>query len=743
LAAGAALTAGRYVGRALTRREDDRVLRGEARYVDDIELPGLAHMAFVRSPHAHARVGAVRVPDELPPDVLAVLTPAGLAGRVERFPKLTVEDMEVSDDQHPILPEGEVRYVGQPVAGVVAESRALAEDFCELVEVDYDPLDAVVDPRESGEALARWSRSRGGVEEAFARAEHVTRGHYGMARVAAVPIEARGAVAQDDPGSGVLTVWCSAQDPHRPRMHLSHILRRPDDTIRVVVPDVGGAFGTKGHVPNEVAVLAIAAMDLGRPVKWTEDRLENLLTTQQGRGMQADVELALDGEGRILAVRARILADLGAYLWPATHIPPHTAGMLMGGCYDVPAVEVHVTGARTDTVPTGPYRGAGRPEGNYFVECAVDDAARALGVEPAELRRRNLIRAFPYPSALGLTYDSGDYERCLDLALATVEPERRADERVVVGTGVALYVERSGGMWESADVTVEPSGRVVVCSSTSPHGQGHDTAFAQIAAERLGVALEDVVLRFGDSAVVPRGIGTFGSRSLTMGGSALVLALDKIVAKTRAVAAHLMGGATDDVAWEGDTLALGDRRMALSEVAAAAYQPPRLPEGMEPGLQASGRFTSEITMSSGAHAAVVEIERATGALRILRYAAVDDAGTIVNPLLVHGQVVGGIVQGIGQCLTEEVVHDEAGQLRSTSLLDYSLPTAAEIPPLRIAEVESPSPLNPLGAKGAGEGGATGSLAALANAVADALGGRRVDPPFTAEKLWRALREDGR
>jgi carbon-monoxide dehydrogenase large subunit len=432
--------------------------------------------------------------------------------------------------------------------------------------------------------------------------------------------------------------------------------------------------------------------------------------------MEADVEVALDGDGRILAVRAKILADVGAYLWPSTHIPLHTAAMLMGGGYDVPAVAVEVTGARTNKVPTGPYRGAGRPEGNYFVECAIDDAARALGIEPDELRRRNLIRSFPYPSALGLTYDSGDYERCLDLALAAVEPERRADDRVVVGTGVALYVERSGGVFESADVTVERDGRVVVRSSTSPHGQGHDTAFAQIAADRLGVGLDEVELHFGDSAEAPPGIGTFGSRSLTMGGSAVALAAGEIADKARAIAAER-----------------GDGEMALAEIAAAAPSP----------LHARCKFTSDITMSSGAHAAVVEIDRATGALRILRYAAVDDAGTIVNPLLVHGQVVGGIVQGIGQCLTEEVVHDESGQLRSASLLDYGLPTAAEIPPLRIGEVQSPSPLNPLGAKGAGEGGATGSLPALANAVADALGGRHVDPPFTAEKLWRALREAGR
>ncbi|MEA2321350.1 MAG: aerobic carbon-monoxide dehydrogenase large subunit [Solirubrobacteraceae bacterium] len=741
MAAGPGVSGPPFVGRPVRRREDERVLRGEARYLDDIELPGLAHMAFVRSPHAHARITSVRTPDP-GGGVLAVITAADLGGRVRPFPKMALEDVQIAGEQHPVLPDAEVRYAGQPVAGVVAETRALAEDAAELVEIDYDPLEAVVDPRASADALMRWSRSGGDVEAAFARAAHVIGGRYGMPRVTSVAIEPRGAIAQDDPGAGVLTVWCSAQDPHRPLAQLSHILGRPDDTIRVLVPDVGGAFGTKGNVAPEVAVLAVAAADLGRPLKWAEDRLENFLTSQQGRGMEADVELALDDDGRILAVRARIVADLGAYLLPATHIPPHTAGMLIGGCYDIPAAAVEVVGARTHKVPAGPYRGAGRPEGNYFVECAVEDAARALGVDAVALRRRNLVRRFPHPTPLGWTYDSGDYERCLDLALEHVRPERRADDRAVIGTGVGLYVERSGGVFESADVAVEPSGRVVVRSSTSPHGQGHETTFAQIAADRLGLALDDIVLRFGDSAVVPRGTGTFGSRSLVMGGSALVRAADEVAAKARAIAAHLLGGAPGDVEREDGDFVLRDGRIAFRDVASAAYQPPRLPAGMEPGLRASATFSSDIVFSSGAHAAVVEIERATGRLRILRMAAVDDAGTLVNPLLAHGQVIGGIVQGLGQCLTEEVVHDEAGQLRSASLLDYSLLTAAEVPPLSIVDVQTPSPLNPLGAKGVGEGGATGALPAVTNAVADALG-RHVDPPFTAGRLWRALQEAAR
>jgi aerobic carbon-monoxide dehydrogenase large subunit len=402
-------------------------------------------------------------------------------------------------------------------------------------------------------------------------------------------------------------------------------------------------------------------------------------------------------------------------------------------------VAVELVGALTHKVPTGPYRGAGRPEAAYFLERAIDDAARELGLDPVAVRRRNLVRSFPHRTPLGLTYDSGDFERCLDLALELIEPERSSDGERVVATGVALYVERAGGQWEAADVTVAPSGRVVVRSSTSPHGQGHDTAFAQIAAERLGIALDDVVLRFGDSAVVPRGVGTFGSRSMAMGGSALVVALDRIVARAREVAAHVLEVAPDEVTWEDGRLsAPGSDALSFAEVAAAAHQPGRLAPGLEPGLQASARFASDLVFSSGAYAAVVEIERATGTLTVRRLAAVDDCGTIINPLLAHGQVIGGIAQALGECLVEEVRHDDLGQPVTASFANYSLLTAAEMPPVRMGVVESPSPLNPLGAKGVGEGGAIGALPAVANAVAAALGGAPVDPPYAQDRLWRAL-----
>jgi carbon-monoxide dehydrogenase large subunit len=464
----------------------------------------------------------------------------------------------------------------------------------------------------------------------------------------------------------------------------------------VVVPDVGGAFGSKGVIPPEVAVAAIAAIDLGRPVKWVEDRTENFLGAYQGRGIEGELELALDAEGRMLALRARLTADLGAYLLTTTAIPQHTAGVLLTGCYDIRAASVEVVGVRTNKVPTGPYRGAGRPDAAYLTECLVDDAARQLGIDVVELRRRNLIRSFPYETPLGLSYDSGDYERSMDTALGLLDDQ--APSGGLRGTGIGLYVERAAGQWESATAAVQDDGRVLIASSASPHGQGHDITFAQIAADRLGLEVDRIVLRFGDSDEVPRGVGTFGSRSTAVAGSAIALACDQLMEQA-----------------EGE----GDWR----ELA---------------GLSASARFDSELVFSSGAYAASVEIDPDTGKLTVRQVVAVDDAGTIINPLLAHGQVVGGAMQGLGECLIEEAVYDEDGQLRTGTFVDYALLTAEGAPPILIGEVSSPSPRNPLGAKGVGEGGAIGVLPAVANAVADALGGRHLDPPYQSEKLWRAL-----
>jgi carbon-monoxide dehydrogenase large subunit len=723
------------IGDAVTRREDARVLRGQTRYVDDIEQRHCAHAAFVRSPHAHAAIKAIRVPGGAA-GLIAVLTAEDLGDRARPSDVPALDGMELTEEPHPILAREEVRYVGQSVALVIAESRELAEDAAELVEVEYEVRPAVVDAAASDHALMRWSREAGDVDSVFAAAAQVVGGSYSLPRLVAAPIEPRGCVIEHDPGCDLLTVWCSAQDTHRPLAELAQILDRPPDAIRVIVPDVGGAFGSKGAIAPEIAAVAIAAIDLGRPVKWIEDRLENFTAAYQGRGIGAYVELALSDDGRMLGIRARLLADLGAYLLPSTVIPPHTAAMLITGCYDIPAAEVTIVGARTHKVPTGPYRGAGRPDAAYMLERLVDDAARALRIDRLELRRLNLIRRFPHRTPLGLVYDSGDYERCLDLVLELRDADDLdpTDEGWIRGTGAAVFVERAGGRWESAEVEVLSDGRVLVHSSASPHGQGHETTFAQIAAQPMGIVLDQVLLRFGDSATAPPGVGTFGSRSVAMAGSAIAVAVDDLIDRLRQLAARLLGVETGSVVWEAGHARADGRSVSLRELAAAGV---RL-GGVQAALRASARFESGLVFSSGAYAAVVEIERATGRLRVLRLAAVDDAGTVINPLLAHGQVIGGVVQGLGECLVEEALYDEIGQARSASLMDYGLLTSADVPPIITGEVSSPTPLNPLGAKGIGEGGAIGTLPAVANAVVDALGGTHVDPPFTAEKLWRAL-----
>ena len=688
------------IGRPVRRREDERILSGHSEFLDDIRLDGMLHMAFVRSPHPHARVRSVRGALWTAADLEGLAVP----GRVDAPPGLTV-----ADAPHPVLAGDEVRYVGQPVAVVVGETRAEAEDAADRVEVDYEALEPVLDPR-AGSELSRWEQRAGDVVGAFASAAHVVRTEHVIPRLVATPMETRGAIARRD--GERLTVWSSSQSAHRPRAQLAQILELPPHVIRVIVPDVGGAFGSKGTLPVETPLVALAALELGRPVKWVEDRRENLIGAPQGRGLRAAVELALDASGRILGLRGRILADLGAYLLPSTAIPPHTTAMLLSGCYDIGAVEVIVTGARTNKVPTAPYRGAGRPEATYLIETTIDDAARRLGVDALELRRRNLVRAFPYETALGWTYDSGDFSRCLDRALELLGTRRRrfarekvpawtaapdAEERrapvswaspppvierreVLVGVGVALCVERSGGLFETASLRRAGDDYVLTVGAV-PTGQGHHTLFAQIAASRLGVDASRVRVVTGDSDALAEGVGSFASRTTVMGGSAVAAAADDLLA----------GGSGD------------------------------------------ARFESAQVFSSGAYIAVVEVARATGAVRVRRLIAVDDAGRIVNPLLAEGQVIGGAVQGLGAVLTEEQPDDP-----HTSLLDYALLTAAEIPEFATAFVETPSPLNPLGVKGVGEGGAIGAPAAVANALTNALGGRRVDPPFTAEKVWRAL-----
>jgi carbon-monoxide dehydrogenase large subunit len=757
-----------WVGRPLRRREDPRYLCGQAQYVDDLVLPRMVHLAIVRSPYPHARIRAIDTAAARgAPGVVAVLTASDLSGRLGVLLPTIPEGSHATMVPHPVLATGKVRYVGEPVAAVVAESREEALDAAALVTGEYDPLPPVLDPQNAlrGDVLLhddlgenvflRWSCAHGEVDAALRAADRVVRGVFQIPRMAAAPIEPRGAVAAYDAGSDVVTVWCSAQGPHRPLVQLERLLKRPADRIRVIVRDVGGAFGSKGAVALEAAVAACVAIDLHRPVKWVETRRENFLASHQGRGMRGEVEMAVDRDGRIRAVRARLLADLGAYLYPATATAPVMTASLLTGVYAIPAADVELVGVATSKVPTGPCRGAGRPEATYLVERMVDLVARDLNLDPVVVRRRNLIPRdrFPYRTALGLVYDSGDYERALAEALRLIDYDHwRAAQREarpagrLLGIGVAMYIERAGSyLWESAAALVDAGGRVIVRTGSTPHGQGHETAFAQIAADTLDLDPDAIRIEHGDSAIVPRGVGTFGSRSITVGGSAVVAVLEKIQQKAIRIAAHLLEAAPEDIRPERGCYTvrgLTGRGVTFREIAAAAYQPACLPPGMEVGLSATASFALPGTVfPAGAYAAVVEVGRETGEIRVVKIAAVDDAGRIVNPLLAEGQVLGGIAQGLGEALMEQIVYDQDGQLVTATFGDYGLLRAAHMPQVDSAFVETPSPLNPLGAKGIGEAGAIATPAVIANAVMDALaplGVRHLDLPLTPEQLWRCL-----
>ncbi|MEN3341459.1 MAG: aerobic carbon-monoxide dehydrogenase large subunit [Actinomycetota bacterium] len=709
-----------WIGRPLARAEDERFVKGEARYVGDLKLPQMLHAAFVRSMYAHGRIASLDVDAARAlPGVHAVLTAADADG-LDDFPLVARGGEEVVPVMHPVLARDRVHYVGQPVALVVAGTAELAADAAEHVLVEIEELPPLVDPREAeaapplheraaGNVLLRWHKEGGDVDGAFAAAHAVVRSRVAAPRLIAAPIEPRAVLAAYDAAADVLTLWLSAQDQHRQVAGLTKVLRRPAEKLRVVVPDVGGAFGSKGVPQAETVAVALAALRLRRPVKWQETRTESSLAVYQGRGQHVDAELALDADGRMLALRARVLADLGAYLYSTTPVAPLTCAHLLTGCYAIPAAAVEVVGVCTSKVPTGPYRGAGRPEAALAIERLADLAAGELGIDPVELRRRNAIPrdAFPYTTALGFTYDSGDYEAALDAALELADYETlradaeraRADGRLA-GVGVALYVERVGPGWETAAVRLEEDGRVVCRTGSTPHGQGHETTFAQIAADALAVDPAAVEVRWGDSFEIPEGMGTFASRSVTVGGSALLLAAQEA------------------------------RR--------------RLEAGEPPPLEAEARFELPgPVFSFGCYVAAVEIDAETGEVEILRIAAVDDCGRVVNPLLAEGQVVGAAVQAVGECLHEQVGYDEDGQPLAVNLYEYHLPTSQSVPPIAGELRETPSPWNPLGAKGVGEGGSIGTPAAVANAVADALaplGIRHLDLPFTASRVWSAIRD---
>ena len=752
-----------YVGRPMKRHEDLHYLTGATTYVDDIVLPGMLHVVAVRSPHGHARITAVDVSAaRQAPGVVAVVTARDIAGHLTPMPWRGMPGIEAIPLPHPILADDAVCYVGQVVVMVAAETLAEAQDAADLVVVDYDPLPVISVARDAStgptihdgapnNVALRVQRGSGDIDAAFRDATHVVHGSFHIPRLAAAPMETRGIVASYDPSADLLTARVSAQGPYGPRAQLAHVLKRPEDSIRAIVPDVGGAFGSKSTLPVECFVSAWLAVTLGRPVKWAEDRQANLLTTYQGRGIDADVEAAVDGEGHILGLRAYLIADAGAYQFgiPTMHVVNY-----LNGAYAIPAVRVEMTGVVTNKPPTGAYRGAGRPEAAFIIERMVDLAARELGIDPVEIRRRNLVPPdrFPYHTALGAVYDSGDYGRCLDRCLELLEYEKPREEQAraraegrLVGIGLSLYIEQSGMLWENATVAVAPDGRVRIRTGATSSGQGHDTIFAQIAADALGIAPESVTVESGDTALVAQGIGTFASRTTAVAGGALSEALEKVKARAAEIAGHLLEAAPEDIEWRDGRLSVRgapERGIALADVAAAAHDAERLPVGMETGLEASAHFAPPgPAFGYGAYAAVVEVDRATGRIAIQKFVAVDDAGRIINPLLAEGQVFGSLAQGLGEALGEVVVYDKAGQMLTASFMDYGVLRAAQMPDVVTEFLETPSPLNPLGAKGIGEAGTIGAPPTIVNAVVDALaplGVRNVDMPLTAEKLWRLI-----
>lgn len=728
-------------------------------------------MAVVRSPRAHARVLEIDSAEaRRAPGVVAVITAADLSAPV---PRVAVPPVFPGLDTvtHPLLADGIVRYVGEPVAAVLAQDRYAAEDAAERVRVRYDPLPAVTDPeaaiapdapvlhpgRASNLVFAR-TLAGGDPDAAFRRAAVAVDVSMEQPRLAAVPMECRGAVAAPDRAADRVEVWISTQTPHAARARIAETLGVPLDRVRVVAPDVGGGFGAKGSLYPEEVLVAYLARRLARPVKWVEDRAENLKAMAHGRGQRARIRAAAAADGTILAVDADVLTDLGAYCFTASAVIPTLTPRVGLGAYRIANARYRVREVVTTKAPTGPYRGAGRPEAAYYIERVMDLVAARLGMDPAELRRRNFITTFPYSSATGLVHDSGNYPALLDRALELAgyarwraeQARRRSRGGRPLGIGLSTWIEVVGGgeLWESGAVRLDAAGQITVLTGSSPHGQGLETAFSQIAADALGVAPHSISVVHGDTDAIPSGVGTFASRSLSIGGSAVAAAAHQLRDKIVAVAARLLEAAPADIALANGTAGVRGapgRAVTLSDVARHTQTAEGLPPERAEAMETSVRFAAERPMvPSGAHVAVVEVDPETGAVTVLRYVAVDDCGRVINPLLVEGQIHGSLAQGLAQALHEQVVYAGDGQLLTGTLLDYAVPTAADLPPFVSDSIESPSPLNPLGAKGIGESGTIGAPPAIANAVADALqirGDLRL--PLTPDRVWHAAMTEWR
>jgi carbon-monoxide dehydrogenase large subunit len=764
----------KFIGASVKRREDPALVRGEGRYTADIPLEGASTMAFVRSPYAHARVKSIDRSAAL--DVSGVLTVFDLED-LRPLLKLPLPVTTEADggtfeeifatERYPLAGD-RVRHVGDPVAVVVASDPYAAADGAARVAVEYEPLEPVATPDRAlsqdapslhdspnGNRAFVWTLQGGDVESAFAKAAKVVELGASIQRLVPNAMEPRAVAARYERTTGY-TLWTSTQIPHLLRDHLASMLGVEKKSIRVVAPEVGGGFGAKCNVYGEEVLALVLARHLMRPVRWAATRSEDYFATTHGRDQRGVLTLAADERGKVTAAELSLVMDCGAYESRATPGIPPLTGLMMTGCYDIANARARAVGAFTNKVWSEPYRGAGRPEAAYLIERAMDVLAAELGMDPIEIRRRNFIRPdrFPYRTATGLTYDSGDYERALDEALKRIdypryreEQRRRRKERGnLLGIGLACYVEICGfGPWELGAVKVGADGRVTVLTGTSPHGQGHETSWAQITADTLQIPLEDIVVLHGDTAVVPRGIGTFGSRSAPVGGAAVLESSVSVREAAKELAAHLLEAAAADIALaDGRFHVVGvpARSVSWKEVAAFGNSD-RAPGPLRGKLAVETDFRPKgETYPFGAHVAVVEIDVETGEIRILRFLTVDDCGRVVNPLLVEGQIHGGIAQGIGQALFESALHDEQGNLLTGNLMEYAVPRAESLPSFECHRTETPTPLNPLGAKGVGEAATIGSTPAVVNAVVDALAHKRVrhiDTPLTPEKIWNLLR----
>lgn len=783
-----------YIGKSVKRVEDKRFITGKGQYTDDIVLPGMVYAYILRSPHAHARINSIDISEaEKAEGVVKIYTGKDIAesgvGGIPTGWQVNFKNGEtMKEPPHPILVTDKVLHVGDNVACIIAETREQAKDAAELIEVDYELLDAVTNPAEAvreGAPLVHdmapnnicfdWElgNPKAEVDAALENAHHITKLELRNQRMVPNAIETRSAIGHYEDATGKFTLYTTSQNPHLTRLLMTaFVLGIPEHKVRVVAPDVGGGFGSKIYHYAEEAMVIWASQRLKRPIKWTSDRSEAFMTDAHGRDHVTTAEMGFDQEGHIVGLRVNTFANLGAYLSTfAPAVPTWLHGTLMQGVYTTPKVHIDVTATFTHTNPVDAYRGAGRPEATFVLERLMDTAALEMDMDPTELRLKNFIPPFDgveqegYMTQVALQYDSGNYEAVLKRALEMVgyeefrkEQEEARKEGKLLGIGFSTYIEACGiapsavvgalgaraGLYEVGQVRVQPTGKVSVFTGAHSHGQGHETTFAQVVADKFGIPLEDVEIIHGDSDSVAFGMGTYGSRSLAVGGSAIVKSIDKIIEKGSKIAAHKLEASEQDIEFANGkwTVKGTDKSISFGDVALTAYIPHDYPEGEEPGLDFSSFYDpANFTYPNGAHIAIVEVDKETGRVTLKRFIAVDDVGNVINPMIVDGQIHGGLAQGIGQALLEGAEYDEFGQLINGSYMDYTMPRADDLPSFEIDRIETPCPHNPLGVKGAGEAGAIGSTPAVVNAVMDALrpyGIKHVEMPMTPERVWKAM-----